>query len=674
LKGLLRFKSRLPGEFERDQLLKHMKRYIAMYMPDCPFEVTTTNRFTISSQEASLTARKAIKKGQPVKYLTGIHVELTEKDEEDLDLNNKDFSIVMSSRRGRATMFLGPARFANHDCNANARLNTQGTHNMTVMAYRDIQVGEEITVDYGQDYFGVDNCECLCNTCEKLRRNGWANPNDEAISPGDVLATDPLAPYSFRHKRKSEDSASRTGTPQGNPAKRRKKNDTSTPTGRNDSPITQPRSSRAERAARRQEIRRDEKQEDEAFEASNSAEEAIGDQTPTTGPKVNGSLGREAPSVARQMDSSKQDVKSELLEPSALRDIPPAGLGRSPQREGSHVLENGPRKSIPISALLNETTESTFLRDPSTQPESHDSPSSTQEAVSTPPTSIEDNSMDGKFTFESNEIPFDRIFSQVEGQTVAYSVETDVHFSRADSAKNQATPKSKASEKKSDMREAEGKKSRPKRKSDELDMVGEVPMPEDHSSNATPKQSTRSAGLLGSMGPPPKRFKPETAPRSRSRQSSTISSQDSYIPPDVMRTPGDYIETPHLLGPKYSSWNKCDNCDNSFVQADSYLMRSNCPRCERHSKLYGYQWPKTQKEGNWDTEERILDHRQVNRFVASKDQKGRKRKLLGDEEDSEEEEEETPPRKAKQTVAVKERKIIEPKRGRGRPSLGKARK
>ena len=31
--------------------------------------------------------------------------------------------------------------------------------------------------------------------------------------------------------------------------------------------------------------------------------------------------------------------------------------------------------------------------------------------------------------------------------------------------------------------------------------------------------------------------------------------------------------------------------------------------------LYGYQWPKTQKEGKNDKEERIMDHRTIHRFL-----------------------------------------------------------
>jgi hypothetical protein len=44
---------------------------------------------------------------------------------------------------------------------------------MKIIAIRNIEIGEEITVDYSVDYFGEDNCECLCKTCEVSCRNGW---------------------------------------------------------------------------------------------------------------------------------------------------------------------------------------------------------------------------------------------------------------------------------------------------------------------------------------------------------------------------------------------------------------------------------------------------------------------------------------------------------------------
>lgn len=56
--------------------------------------------------------------------------------------------------------------------------------------------------------------------------------------------------------------------------------------------------------------------------------------------------------------------------------------------------------------------------------------------------------------------------------------------------------------------------------------------------------------------------------------------------------------------------------------------------------LYGYEWPKTDKEGRWDTEERILDPREINRFVAPKEERGIKKGRRWKCEDSREVEDE----------------------------------
>ncbi|KAK6433820.1 histone lysine methyltransferase Set9 [Oleoguttula sp. CCFEE 5521] len=172
LPGLARYFSSLRSTDEKEHFERHLRKYVNIYLPDCPFEVGTTNRYTIVTHEACITARRVIPQGEPVKYLTGIQVEMTEREEKELS-SRTDFSIVISSRRKRPSLFLGPARFANHDCDSNAKLSTSGAHGIHIVARRSIAIGEEITVTYGEDYFGQDNCECLCATCERQQRNGW---------------------------------------------------------------------------------------------------------------------------------------------------------------------------------------------------------------------------------------------------------------------------------------------------------------------------------------------------------------------------------------------------------------------------------------------------------------------------------------------------------------------
>jgi histone-lysine N-methyltransferase SUV420H len=106
------------------------------------------------------------------------------------------------------------------------------------------------------------------------------------------------------------------------------------------------------------------------------------------------------------------------------------------------------------------------------------------------------------------------------------------------------------------------------------------------------------------------------------RKGRSDSRQKRQIVPSVeddtlgARVPGDYTKTAKLLAQRYDRWVDCQTCNAWFVQENAYQTRKECPRCERHSKLYGFQCPKTDMEGIYDDEERIMDHRTVHRFIA----------------------------------------------------------
>jgi SET domain len=71
-------------------------------------------------------------------------------------------------------LLLGPVRFVNHGCDPNAKFAwSRRRRGIKVVARRPIDAGEEVTVSYGQDYFGQRNRSCRCATCEKKCRNGW---------------------------------------------------------------------------------------------------------------------------------------------------------------------------------------------------------------------------------------------------------------------------------------------------------------------------------------------------------------------------------------------------------------------------------------------------------------------------------------------------------------------
>src|SRR6059058_6193299 len=64
LPGLQKFLESLKSDKEKEDFRRHLRRYINIYLPDCPFEITSTNRYTVVAHEAAITARRFIKKSE----------------------------------------------------------------------------------------------------------------------------------------------------------------------------------------------------------------------------------------------------------------------------------------------------------------------------------------------------------------------------------------------------------------------------------------------------------------------------------------------------------------------------------------------------------------------------------------------------------------------------------
>jgi [histone H4]-N-methyl-L-lysine20 N-methyltransferase len=91
-------------------------------------------------------------------------ISLKEEKEHDPNITGRNFTVVTSSLNNCLLLFLGPGRFANHDCEGNAE-SQRANSGMQIIATRYIQVGEEITAKCGNHYFIKDNCDYLCATC-----------------------------------------------------------------------------------------------------------------------------------------------------------------------------------------------------------------------------------------------------------------------------------------------------------------------------------------------------------------------------------------------------------------------------------------------------------------------------------------------------------------------------
>ncbi|OJD36198.1 histone-lysine n-methyltransferase set9 [Diplodia corticola] len=569
LPGLKRYLAKLATKDEKEHFKRHFRKYVNLYMPDCPWEVSTTNRYTITQHEAAVCARRDIRKNEVIKYLCGIQVAITKEEEETLDLNKRDFSIVMSSRKKAPSLFLGPARFANHDCDPNARLTTNGPNGMAIVSKKDIDVGEEITVSYGEDYFGEDNCECLCATCEKLARNGWGTPKKDA--DGDVNDSGSQippqeGPYSFRKKRRyATDSATASRDTTTEPMAReggKKKVDTP--------PTSHPSSPRG---------------------TKRKAE--TGEQSRPT------SSGSESQKRLKAMDGTQ--IKMERTDSQQSQDIPQS----SEEEQGPMTTAMARLRSIRnhqrdrLLATTLAESESVSASSPGSF-----SDASHQSSQSTAATSVDEDlsanppsdSMDAriKTEIEVEQIP------TIEVTVDASVVDTSVVDSSETPTVIPASTGTLANE--------------PLEESELSELSDSVAFDDDN------QQLVRQKRL-------------NTPPRTRSQNSTTASSAapiptienppdstDEPLDPD-RRYPGDYTLTSLLLCAKYSRWVSCRTCDCDFVQEDAYLTRAACPRCERHSKLYGYLWPKTDKEGKHDKERRVMDHREINRFVSPSEER-----------------------------------------------------
>lgn len=492
ISGLKKYMTNLRSPREKEWFRRHLRKYIQMYLPDCPFEVTTTNRYIITQHEAAICARRFIKKGEEIKHLSGTLVSMTHEEELDLGLTRKDFSIVMSSRRKAPSFFLGPARFANHDCDANGSLTTRGNEGMSVVAMRDIHEGEEITVSYGEDYFGVDNCECLCHTCESAVRNGWSSNVDTEANSKESSPVSETTP--------TEDSnASR---------KRRRSSDVDEPESSSTLTCSTPR----KRAKFQRQISK--------LREEISVSELAGESGPTRGPDDTSIPDTVLIPTALLAEAGPQvsELKKEITELTAVAS-PTDSPTPLPVATGAGQPSEGTNSTIPTDCESPNSTAD----------ESHRS------STSTTPTTVDDMGIKIK------------------------TEETILEPSESKTLNDEGHP------------------------------------------DASPEDDAD-----GAVVDKPKKRKPRTKRRFIVDSVETES--------QVARVPGDYTKTSRLLAQKYDRWVECQTCDTWFLQSNSYLTRRECPRCERHSKLYGYQWPSTDKSP--DGEERVMDHRTIHRFLS----------------------------------------------------------
>jgi histone-lysine N-methyltransferase SUV420H len=620
LPGLKRYKKSLRTKAEQEHFLEHLRKYIAMYQTDCAWEVSTTNRYTITTYEAAVTARRRIRQGDRIRYLTGTLVPLTTEESAELDMSNRNFSIVVSGRKKNSSIFLGPARFANHDCDANGRLVPHGENGMEVVAMKNIEVGDEITVSYGDDYFGPGNMDCLCHTCEQLERNGWTSKAAILDTPSRTSTPfhEPLSaiqPRGLKRKRDLDLSHSSSAPPPSKHAKAMqspsKLQQSWTPPDSSDSEIAQ-QLSRERRSEPVETLR----------EGASKGPAAL--SPPHSQSRTEDS---ESPDPIQLVAKSSIPVEASGLPTDAAR--------RSPKSGQSQKSHHGHKMT---ARLLDKLSANAPMSPAPTSPSSN---GYSTEGI---------QSIQNMSHTQATDLPVTIKVESVE--TTKMEVDEDTLMV----APYSSTP-------------AQGvEDQQPKNQQEQViepPEISQLTVPHVVSTLATTTvikeihEPSISAATENSV-------LPSIEPTSTS---STVAKLTVHPMTGTIRIAGDYILTRKLLAQPHDRWVQCHNqkCLGFFIQPNGYQTRRECPRCERHSMLYGFPWPKTDAdprkllerrppgkgkkngtsaveysayrrqgrsgkgtwvEGGGDPEERVMDHRTIHRFVLPEEEREQTRKGL----------------------------------------------